>query len=275
MAIKTEAAAESMATDTDSESFEITTNEEMLQHMAMLDKGVDDRYKVIDTALDQKIMEQNFRKVAEKLGEQMANGCTISFDGKKAFVKPVNSNDDDDGGDSDPEIENIVNLGPKDCVPNGKCVKIEREYDNLKESEVPAPLIKKEVAEDVTMFPFGVVKDVVHRQITITTLTSFANQAALNFDTVVYDKDKQPIGTIDDILGPVEDPIYAVRFKTEEEAQCYVPNTVVFCVPDPTSYVLVHDLINHEAADDGEGGDDSADEVDRDGAAKKSRKRKL
>ncbi|KAK0409066.1 hypothetical protein QR680_004322 [Steinernema hermaphroditum] len=242
---------------------------DMLQHIAQLDKGVDIHGKEFDPDLDKRIAEENLRRVTSILGEKLATGCTISFDGMRAFKKP--DNEADEGADSDPEIDEILALGPKNGVPNGSNVRIEREYDNLKEEKSVDSLQQYQVPANVALFPFGMVKSVVHRQITISTLVSYVAQAALNFDTVVYNHNRQPIGKIDDVFGLVENPLYVVRFASEEEAQRYQPGTELFCVHNPESYVLIHDLFKQPHRDDGFGGDESDDEKE----PKKAVKRKM
>lgn len=72
---------------------------------------------------------------------------------------------------------------------------------------------------------------------------------AYDIDTLLFlDRGNKPLGRIFDVLGPVTEPFYAVRFNSYEQAMeaGVKPGTAVFCAPyntQHTAYVFVSELL--------------------------------
>lgn len=77
---------------------------------------------------------------------------------------------------------------------------------------------------------------------------SLPNMPAYDQDTLLFlDKGKQPLGYIFDVIGPVSQPLYAIRFNNEQEIQALnvSKGLPVFSAPktEHTQYVFVQELM--------------------------------
>lgn len=78
---------------------------------------------------------------------------------------------------------------------------------------------------------------------------SLPGMPAYDIDTLLFlDRGSKPLGRIFDVLGPVTEPFYAVRFNSFDHASDsgVKPGTPVFCAPynsDHTAYVFVSELL--------------------------------
>ncbi|RCN48322.1 NAF1 domain protein [Ancylostoma caninum] len=59
---------------------------------------------------------------------------------------------------------------------------------------------------------------------------------ALDFDSVLFDKDRNSIGVVFDLFGPVRSPLYSVRFNTKEEAAKLQVGMNVYYAPKAEQY---------------------------------------
>ncbi|VDO33284.1 unnamed protein product [Haemonchus placei] len=106
-----------------------------------------------------------------------------------------------------------------DGVPQQKRIKeeirinkkdLEHDYDNLPALEN----LTIHCAESIPLEPVGHVTAVVDCLVVIKSDSG----VALDFDSVLFDKDRNSIGVVYDLFGPVRSPFYSVRFNTKEEA---------------------------------------------------------
>lgn len=99
---------------------------------------------------------------------------------------------------------------------------------------------------------FGRVATIVDRLVSV---LSFKNMPALDLDSVLFMKSGRPLGSVFDVFGPVAQPIYVIRFNTEEEISAYgvkvdMPVYFVPTLGDPlTKFVFVHQLMQEKGSD--------------------------
>ncbi|KAL6737831.1 hypothetical protein Aduo_011442 [Ancylostoma duodenale] len=99
---------------------------------------------------------------------------------------------------------------------------------------------------------------------------------ALDFDSVLFDKDRNSIGVVFDLFGPVRSPLYSVRFNTKEEAAKLQVGMKVYYAPKAEQYtrtVIETQLKEPEEVGDYSSEDEavfSDDEKEREYRARKS-----
>lgn len=79
-------------------------------------------------------------------------------------------------------------------------------------------------------------------------MESYKGTAPLDIDSVLFlDKGKRPLGKVFDVLGPVAEPVYTIRFTNSDQIKT---NNVekgmkVYCAPktEHSSYVFLPDLL--------------------------------
>ena len=140
------------------------------------------------------------------------------------------------------------------------------EHSPTKSKHVKAPKTKGELDLDdlppiehldinVTtehLIHFGRVVTIVDRLVSV---LSFKNMPALDLDSVLFMKCGRPLGTVFDVFGPVSQPIYVVRFNSEQEITAYsisvdMPVYFVPTLGDPlTKFVFVNQLMQEKGSD--------------------------
>jgi rRNA processing protein Gar1 len=70
------------------------------------------------------------------------------------------------------------------------------------------------------------------------TIKPSANIPSLDYDTVLFDENAEVMGTIFEIFGRINEPMYAIRFNNAEEAQKWPVGTKVMY--DPKNCELTH-----------------------------------
>uniref|UniRef100_A0A915BM25 H/ACA ribonucleoprotein complex non-core subunit NAF1 n=1 Tax=Parascaris univalens TaxID=6257 RepID=A0A915BM25_PARUN len=128
---------------------------------------------------------------------------------------------------------------------------IEHEYDCLPQLE----RLTIHVEQDVPLKPLGNVVSVVDCLVVIQANSNIA----LDFDTVLFDRRRNAIGKIYDILGAVSAPLYAIRFNTSDEANSHDIGMEIFYAPtmnEFTHHIFTEQLRKEKISDpcwDGEG----------------------
>ncbi|KAK5986645.1 H/ACA ribonucleoprotein complex subunit [Trichostrongylus colubriformis] len=87
---------------------------------------------------------------------------------------------------------------------------LEHDYDNLP----PLENLTIHCEESIPLEPVGHVTSIVDCLVVIQSDSG----VALDFDSVLFDKDRNSVGVVYDLFGPVRSPFYSVRFNTKEEA---------------------------------------------------------
>lgn len=82
------------------------------------------------------------------------------------------------------------------------------------------------------------------------TIESIPNIPAFDLDSMLFigDSQKKPLGPIFDVLGPVSQPIYCVRFNTEDEIKAggIVRGMKVYAAPQSdefSKFVFIKELL--------------------------------
>ncbi|KAK6621639.1 hypothetical protein RUM44_001446 [Polyplax serrata] len=86
----------------------------------------------------------------------------------------------------------------------------------------------------------GVITSIVD---TLVIVESYKGTAALDIDTVLFlDSGKRPLGKVFEILGPVSEPVYAVRFNDQDQITCKMieKGLKVYYAPQTQHTTFVH-----------------------------------
>lgn len=94
----------------------------------------------------------------------------------------------------------------------------------------------------------GVITSVVEQLIVV---QGAKGMPALDIDTLLFvDGGKRALGRVFDVLGPVAEPLYAVRFNSEQEAKdiaaAFPAPSPVYCAPNNpqhTAFVFLSQLL--------------------------------
>ncbi|XP_014252663.1 H/ACA ribonucleoprotein complex non-core subunit NAF1 [Cimex lectularius] len=143
---------------------------------------------------------------------------------------------------SDSEVITQNRLGPNKKPPMKKDP---LELDNLP----PIENLQISVKEEECM-PIGKVFSIVDRLLVI---ESFADTPALMLDTILFNRDGQPLGQIYDVFGHIKKPFYSVRFNKNEDivnAGLEVEK-VIYCAPktEHTKYIFTSQLLKEKGSD--------------------------
>ncbi|TKR61889.1 hypothetical protein L596_028940 [Steinernema carpocapsae] len=196
--------------------------------------------------------------LAKLLTQGLNLNDVISFDGSRVFMPRMSSGEDgEDQPDSDPEIDQIMTAGPKGGNPKGSTIPIEREYEDAM-TKTAGSVKDMKVPEAINMMTFGYVDKIINRQLIV---KKILDVGTLDLDTVVFNDHREPIGKIEDVIGPVVDPLYVV--VPFGGVNAFNVGTPLFCVPGDEKYanfVFYKDLLKVEARDDSYGGNESDDD---------------
>lgn len=103
-------------------------------------------------------------------------------------------------------------------------------------------------SEDVLQV--GVISSVVDCLVVVQGLPGLP---PLDLDTLLFvESGAVALGRVYDVLGPVTEPLYAVRFNTAEEARAVTLGAEVYCAPScpqHTTYVFLSDLMRAKGSD--------------------------
>ncbi|KJH49268.1 NAF1 domain protein [Dictyocaulus viviparus] len=86
--------------------------------------------------------------------------------------------------------------------------------------------------DNIPMEPVGHVTSIVDCLVVIQS----DNGVALDIDSVLFDKERNSIGVVYDLFGPVRNPLYSVRFNTKEEASKINVGMEVYFAPLAEQY---------------------------------------
>ncbi|KAH9401098.1 H/ACA ribonucleoprotein complex non-core subunit naf1 [Tyrophagus putrescentiae] len=116
------------------------------------------------------------------------------------------SEDDDDDDDGDENFDgNNTSSKAKHCVTKGE----------LTVDDLP-PMERLQISVDVRcLTQVGIVCSMVNQLVVV---QSFKSVPVLDLDTVLFCREGTSIGQIFDVIGPVKQPNYVLRFNSPEEA---------------------------------------------------------
>ncbi|VDN93846.1 unnamed protein product [Brugia pahangi] len=100
---------------------------------------------------------------------------------------------------------------------------IHHEYDTMPAIEE----LRIHVEEDILLKHFGRIVNVVDRLVVI----EADSNTALDFDSVIFDSERNAVGRVFDIFGPVAKPMYAILFNDVEEASEWRVDSVMYYAP--------------------------------------------
>ncbi|VDK53841.1 unnamed protein product, partial [Cylicostephanus goldi] len=144
------------------------------------------------------------------------------------------------------------------------------EYDTLP----PLENLTIHCDESIPLEVVGHVTSVVDCLVVIQSETG----VALDFDSVLFDKDRNSIGVVFDLFGPVRSPFYSVRYNTKEEAAKMEVGMKVFYAPKAEQYTktVIETQLNEQTPTDEVSSEDDAvfsdDEKERQYQAQKAAK---
>lgn len=261
------------------------------------DSSTQDIVECLNHILDQVILSADDRAVGgydEKDGFYIIDRSTFrtkNTDVESVIGERIICADADE--DSEEEFNNILetcrrmrqkellNEDDDEDVPSVPCATdarlVEHEYDNF--PAIAELLIH--VDEGIKLKKLGKITQIVDCLVVV----QCDSNVALDFDSVVFDENRNAIGQVFDIFGAVASPLYSIRFNSCDEAKQHPVGKSVFFAPDAEQYthsIFTDQLKSLKITDscwDGEGEcpDDqlafSDDEAEKSYMAKKRRKK--
>ncbi|KAB7504768.1 H/ACA ribonucleoprotein complex non-core subunit NAF1 [Armadillidium nasatum] len=99
--------------------------------------------------------------------------------------------------------------------------------------------------------PIGTI---LHTVANLVVVKTYPGLPAVNLDSVLFlDQGKRALGRVDDVFGPIYEPLYVVRFNSPEHIQekGIKKEEIVYFAPETehTSFVILDDLINMKGSD--------------------------
>ncbi|XP_033115585.1 H/ACA ribonucleoprotein complex non-core subunit NAF1-like [Anneissia japonica] len=138
--------------------------------------------------------------------------------------------------------------------------------------------------EKVKLSPLGVISSIIGQLVII---KSLADTPALDMETVLFKEDRQALGKVFEVFGPVQNPLYSMRFNSTTDVSNLgiMLQLDVFYAPsalDLTAYVFTSQLLKIKGSDASWKGDEeppeelleySDDEKEKAAKAKKKQNR--
>uniref|UniRef100_A0A8R1XVF9 H/ACA ribonucleoprotein complex non-core subunit NAF1 n=1 Tax=Onchocerca volvulus TaxID=6282 RepID=A0A8R1XVF9_ONCVO len=128
---------------------------------------------------------------------------------------------------------------------------IEHEYDTMPAIEE----LRIHVEEDILLKKLGKIVNIVDRLVVI----EADSNIALDFDTVIFDSERNAVGRVFDVFGPVIKPMYAILFNDIKEANEWKMGSAMYYAPLASQFthtIFTEKLRQQKVADgcwDGEG----------------------
>ncbi|VEN43199.1 unnamed protein product [Callosobruchus maculatus] len=159
-------------------------------------------------------------------------------------------------GNSDSDVEEVATLNRKNESNTNRAPTAADIFDPIDFSLLP-DLQKLNINYDEEEFiQMGHVKAIILD--TVVTVEALPGIPAYNLDTVLFiknpnDQQQRPLGVVDDVIGPVESPLYCLRFQSAEELteKGVTVGTEVYAAPknDCTKYVFIKELMKIKGSD--------------------------
>ncbi|KAK9353371.1 Gar1/Naf1 RNA binding region-domain-containing protein [Lipomyces doorenjongii] len=127
--------------------------------------------------------------------------------------------------------------------------------------EVPVKPVDVDISPTELIEKLGVIERVVGKTVIVKALTSGEYQV-LDQDSILVFSDRSPFGRVYETLGPVQKPIYSVKFNTDSEASNYLShiNKEVFYVPRFSTFVFTAAIKALKGSDASNWNDEEVDE---------------
>ncbi|KAK9312282.1 Gar1/Naf1 RNA binding region-domain-containing protein [Lipomyces starkeyi] len=127
--------------------------------------------------------------------------------------------------------------------------------------EVPVNPVDVDISPTEPIEKLGVIERVVGKTVIVKALTSGEYQV-LDQDSILVFSDRSPFGRVYETLGPVQKPIYSVKFNTDSEASNYLShiNKEVFYVPRFSTFVFTAAIKALKGSDASNWNDEEVDE---------------
>ncbi|KAG8453756.1 hypothetical protein GDO86_000398 [Hymenochirus boettgeri] len=156
------------------------------------------------------------------------------------------SSSEDSGSDSDsdsssssssilsiPKVEEDEPIGANEGPLKTKDELLLNDLPEVEEVSITLP-------EEVELKPFGIVSSIIEQLVII---ESLKDVPPLNEDSVIFKDDRNAVGKIFEIFGPVPHPFYVIRFNTKDQIEARsisIKDTMFFAptVVDFTQYII-------------------------------------
>uniref|UniRef100_A0A0A1X898 H/ACA ribonucleoprotein complex non-core subunit NAF1 n=1 Tax=Zeugodacus cucurbitae TaxID=28588 RepID=A0A0A1X898_ZEUCU len=161
----------------------------------------------------------------------------------KVIEKRIQNNDNEDEDDDDIDEDGEPRKGGRRQPPRVRGEMLLADLPPIQDLQISVP------AEEC--IELGRVHSIVDQLLLVNALP---NSILLDLDTVLFlDKGKRVLGEVFDVLGQVADPLYCVRFNTNQHIQEKGINVgdVVYVAPktDYTQYVILSSLMKMRGSD--------------------------
>ncbi|CAG9536558.1 unnamed protein product [Cercopithifilaria johnstoni] len=122
---------------------------------------------------------------------------------------------------------------------------VEHEYDTMPAIEE----LRIHVEEDILLEQFGRIVNIVDRLVVI----EADSNIALDFDTVIFDAERNAVGRVFDIFGPVAKPMYAILFNDIKGASEWRVDSAMYYAPAASQFThtIFTEKLRQEKASDG------------------------
>ncbi|KAK3911734.1 H/ACA ribonucleoprotein complex non-core subunit NAF1 [Frankliniella fusca] len=95
---------------------------------------------------------------------------------------------------------------------------------------------------------------ILHSVDTLVVVEGYKDQPPLDIESVLFlDRGARPLGRIFDVMGPVKEPLYCVRFNSKQhiEEQNIKPDMLVYCAPqtEHSNFVFLQHLLMMKGSD--------------------------
>ncbi|KAK9454858.1 Gar1/Naf1 RNA binding region-domain-containing protein [Dipodascopsis uninucleata] len=131
-------------------------------------------------------------------------------------------------------------------------------------NEILDPAVKPidiEIDSSEPIERLGRIEKIVGKNVIVTAYISGEYQV-LDQDSILVFENREPFGRVMETLGPVQGPLYAVKFNSEAEASAYSEKigTDVYYVPKYSTFIFTHEIKILKGSDASNWNDEEIDE---------------
>ena len=183
---------------------------------------------------------------------KLSNGPHITDSSSLASSEEDDSSDSDTSDeDSDEGLGGVVIVGNKEATKEKRSKCPPRVKGELLPSDLPPIEDLHITVPEHECLEVGTVSSIVDEMVVV---KSKPNTAALDLDSILFlEKGKRPLGKVFDVIGPVMQPYYCVRFNSRNhilEKKIEVDSSVFFAPrTEHTNFVFLGELMKIRGSD--------------------------
>jgi len=211
-----------------------------------MEQGFDSLEKFLMDGLLKSVIKESVRRVEYARSIRYRNHEAIEIDDSSSSLEEASpcSNSDSDSDDClSIQKKDGANEKKRKAPPKVKGELLPNDLPLIEDLQISVP--------EYECLQVGTISSIVEQMVVV---KADQNTPALDIDTVLFlEKGKRPLGKVFDVMGPVVQPFYCVRFNSREhvDTKNIIVGSTVFFAPrtDHTAFIFLPDLMKMKGTD--------------------------